>query len=211
MRCLRRSKGAWLSTITGRRASSAAISTRPTGRLSSDRWTSPSTRRSSACAATASPARTTRCSSSSRRSTRASCTSVASAARMRRRARIWTACPMSRHVASFRCPTRFSPRHRFRREVCRSLAKSTPSRSAIPRCVRRWSRSAIARRMRLSRLAGKVRWRAFPRRCVSPSTRTSRIATCSRKRSSRGLRIGARPSGSACRARFCLLTRRLWR
>lgn len=65
--------------------------------------------------------------------------------------------------------------------------------------------------MRLSRLAGKVRRRAFPRRCVSPSTRTWHIATCSRKRSSRGLRIGARPSGSACRARFCLLTRRLWK
>lgn len=68
-----------------------------------------------------------------------------------------------------------------------------------------------ARHMRLSRLAGKARRRASPRRCASPSTRTWHIATCSRKRSLRGLRIGARPSGSACRARFCLLTRRLWK
>ena len=48
---------------------------------------------------------------------------IVSAARMRRRGRIWAACPMSRRVASSRCPTRFSPRHRFRRGACRLRVK----------------------------------------------------------------------------------------
>ena len=58
-----------------------------------------------------------------KRSTRASCTSVVSAARTRQRGRIWAACPMSRHVASSRCPTRFSLKRRFRRGVCRLRVK----------------------------------------------------------------------------------------